>query len=215
MNHFGLGKEILNILLEREKSNGLICLMKKPLFYLFTLLPCLILAQKQDYTWVIGHDYNFNDDQYGRIVIDFHSHPPTINYLVGDVNMNMFITNVSISDTLGNLLFYSNGCDVATSNGEIMVNGEDINPGEYHTRLCDELGRGYTSGYPGAVILPLPENDSIYYMFHGSVIYIPPPDEDAYVDRFLYSVIKAKTGEKKVVLSKNTPWLLILSPQEK
>jgi hypothetical protein len=164
-------------------------------------------AQKQDYTWVIGHDYNFNDNEYGRVVISFLDSPPSIEYFVGYENMNMFMTNVSISDTSGDLMFYSNGCNIANENGQIILNGNDLNPGEYHNTLCDEIGRGYTAGYPSAVILPLPGNDSIYYMFHGSVKYVPPPNEDAYVDRFLYSIIKVK-GKKKTILTKNNPVII-------
>lgn len=180
----------------------------RTLVYLFAMcLSTSFFAQKQDYTWVIGHDYNFEDDEYGRIVINFLDNPPSIEYFVGTVNMNMYITNVSLSDSSGNLLFYSNGCDIANENGQIIPNGHDLNPGAYHNTLCDEIGRGYSAGYPSAVILPLPENDSLFYMFHESVKYIPPPEEDAYVDRLLYSVVKVN-GNKKIVLEKNIPVLV-------
>ena len=73
----------------------------------------------------------------------------------------MFMTNVSISDSLGHLLFYSNGCNIADQNGHIIPNGTDLNPGSYHNTLCNEIGRGYTAGYPSAVILPLPSANSL------------------------------------------------------
>ena len=184
-------------------------------FYTMRILCCCLafflsaslFAQKQDYTWVIGHDYNFDDDKYGRIVINFSSTPPSVEYLVGDVNMNMFVTNVSISDTFGNLMFYSNGYNIANENGQIVPNGEGLNPGAFHNQLCDVLGRGYGGGYASAVILPLPDNDSIFYMFHQSVKYIPPPQEDAYVDRLLFSTVKAKSNER-LVLEKNIPVII-------
>lgn len=87
------------------------------------------------------------------------------------------------------------------------VIGHDINPGYYHTRLCDEIGRGYSAGDSSAVILQLPASDSIYYMFHSSIKYIPPPQEDAYVDRLLHSIIKT-SANKKLVLGKNTPIII-------
>ncbi len=162
------------------------------------------MAQKENYVWVIGHDYNFDDSLYGRIVLDFNKPPRTVEYLVGDVNMNMFVCNASISDSTGNLLFYSNGCDIANENGSILLNGEDINPGVYHNSLCNDIGRGYFAGTQSMTILPLPESDSLYYLFHMSVKYIPPPMEDAYVDRLFYSIVKSK-NHQKTVYSKNTP----------
>jgi len=181
--------------------------MKKLLFFILWILPGIISAQKQDYNWVIGHDYNFNDENYGRIVINFHTAPPKANYFVGNENMNMYITNASISDSIGDLLFYTNGCNIANENGQVIPNGDDLNPGDYHYSLCDDIGRGYTAGYPSAIILQLPENDSIYYLFHGSVLYIPPPKEDAYVDRLLHSIVTI-SNNNKYVLEKNIPLLV-------
>jgi hypothetical protein len=171
------------------------------------MVPLLVQGQKFDNNWVIGHDYNINDDEHGRITLCFNISPPEINYDIGTVNMNMFVTNTSMSDSDGNLLFYSNGCNIANNDGQIILNGHDINPGYYHTRLCDEIGRGYSAGYSSAVILQLPESDSIYYMFHSSIKYIPPPQEDAYVDRLQYSIIKT-SANKKLVLEKNTPIII-------
>jgi len=54
------------------------------------------------------------------------------------------------------------------------------------------------------VILPLPNNDSLYYLFHKSVKYVPGPPADAFVDKLLYTVISA-TSEDKQVLQKNIP----------
>ncbi len=52
------------------------------------------------------------------------------------------------------------------------------------------------------MILPVPENDSLFFLFHLSVKYNPPPNEYGYVDRLLYSIMKIK-GNKKTVLEKN------------
>lgn len=171
---------------------------------LTSLIITRLSAQKEDRNWIIGHDYNISDPQNGRIQIDFNQSPPSIDYLVSNVNMNMYICNASISDTTGNLLFYSNGCDIANENGNILFGGNDINPGLYQTALCDDVGLGYYAGYPSMAILPLPENDSLYYLFHLSVKYFPPPIDNGYIDRLLYSVIKVKNS-KKVVAAKNLP----------
>jgi hypothetical protein len=73
-----------------------------------------------------------------------------------------FQTNASICDTAGNLLFYTNGIYIANALGEPMENGEGLNPG-----ALAETWQDY--GYileQGAIILPLPENDSIFYLLH-------------------------------------------------
>jgi hypothetical protein len=178
--------------------------MKKTFIALVILMSQNLIAQKETNRWIIGHDYNIQDSLHGRVEINFNSTPPSIEYRVGDINMNMFGCNSSISDSAGNLLFYSNGCDIANQNGDILLNGNDINPGAYHDILCDDIGRGYTAGYPSIMILPVPEKDSIFYIFHKSVKYIPPPNEYAYVDRLLYSIVKVN-GNKKIVLEKNMP----------
>ncbi len=50
--------------------------------------------------------------------------------------MNMFVCNVNISDTAGNLQFYTNGCAIAGANDTILPNGDNINPGPLHYIDC-------------------------------------------------------------------------------
>jgi len=153
---------------------------------------------------MIGHDYNFNDSVFGSTIINFKGDKPTVSYFEQAINMNMFACNASICDSNGELLLYSNGCDISDGSGLYLDNGNDLNPGYWHTRLCDELERGYFAGYPSMVILPLPNNDSLSYLFHKSVKYVSGPPEDAFVDKLLYSVVKI-TADQKIVTQKNLP----------
>ena len=57
----------------------------------------------------------------------------------------------SISDRLGNLLFYSDGSTVWNRNHEIMLNGEGL--------------LGDKSSTQSAMIIPKPNDDTIYYIF--------------------------------------------------
>lgn len=90
----------------------------------------------------------------------------TKNWVVGDsvlLNFNVNPTSVGvsalesfegysvISDTLGNLLFYTNGISVWNSNHQVMPNGWGLNSNFSATNA--------------ALIVPKPGNDSIYYIF--------------------------------------------------
>jgi hypothetical protein len=179
------------------------CFAMKYLVFVFSVcFSTLLSAQKFDHVWLVGHDRNFDDNLFVKTMIDFNSGSPIADSVLGYVNMNMFISNASISDSSGNLLFYSNGCDIADKNNEILPNGQDINPGPYHYTLCDDIGRGYSAGYPSMVILPLPETDSLYYLFHKSIKYVSLPVEDGFVDKLMFSVIGTENNEL-AVLEKN------------
>jgi gliding motility-associated-like protein len=63
----------------------------------------------------------------------------------------------TISDALGNLLFYTNGINVWDKNHNIMPNGQDIN------NLNVNLNVLYST--QGAVIVPRPNHPNIYFIF--------------------------------------------------
>jgi len=118
-----------------------------------------IIAQKHDYVWLMGEN-SLTVPEYAGTVIDFNIQPPDIYYEFRD--MFFFQTNASICDTAGNLLFYTNGIYIANSLGEPMENGEGLNPGALAETWQDY---GYILDQ-GAIILPVPEHDSLYYLLH-------------------------------------------------
>jgi len=162
------------------------------------LFPYLLSAQKYDYMWVIG-GYNIpGNEEYGGALINFNANPRTTYYNYRE--MNMFVCNVSISDTAGNLLFYTNGCDVVGANDTILPNGDNINPGPLRYIDCVQNMRGYASGHQSAVVLPLPDTQGIYYLFHESqsIVYNPI---DITTDKLLYSIVdmNANNGKGEVI----------------
>ncbi|MFN0176133.1 MAG: T9SS type A sorting domain-containing protein [Saprospiraceae bacterium] len=68
-----------------------------------------------------------------------------------------------MSDETGNLLFSSNGCKVINSQGEIMENGDSINPGLIQDIYCPSGGSPLIQG---VIAIPSPEGDSIFYVFN-------------------------------------------------
>ena len=148
--------------------------------------------------WVVG-GYNIpGNSEFGGALINFNFKPRTTYYNYR--TMNMFICNVSISDTAGNLQFYTNGCDIAGANDTILPNGDNINPGQLHYIDCVQNMRGYASNHQSAVILPLPDTQGIYYLFHESqsIVYNPTVIT---TDKLLYSVVdmNANNGKGQVI----------------
>ena len=151
-----------------------------------------VYAQKYDHVWIVGDNNQTLDSTHGGAIIDFNQSPVGVKYQYRE--HNMFMANASICDTSGELLFYTNGCDIAGADDEILPNGAGINPGTWHSILCDQNNDGYASGYPGIIILPNPDSLDVFYLFHQSVKYIQSPNEDAFVDKVLYTVIRKGEG---------------------
>ncbi|TAK50499.1 MAG: T9SS type A sorting domain-containing protein [Saprospiraceae bacterium] len=137
--------------------------MKFIMPFIFSFASILIHAQsKQDYTWLMGLEPGGSDYPINCMnVLDF-----------GDINglkitkelidSRFFLSNVSASNSDGNLLFYSNGCYIKDANHQIMPNGNHLNPGSIYDDNCPD--GGYTS--QGIIILPSPGNPNKYYLFH-------------------------------------------------
>lgn len=97
-----------------------------------------------------------------------------------DIEIYHYAANASICDSAGNLLFYTNGVYVADSAHQPMENSE-IDLGL--------LTGGSDEGVniPQIVlILPLPENQDIYYLFYKALYYATP---QSFGSKFYYSII--------------------------
>lgn len=123
-------------------------------FYLFSInlgAQEIFSKEKRDNIWLFG----------GRqIRADFESDP--VSFIFEQREIRFDFTNASICDTSGNLLLYTNGISIANFTHDTIENGGRINPGEYSDEW--EL-----IGYPlaqGALILPAPNQDSVFYIFY-------------------------------------------------
>lgn len=155
--------------------------MKKfPLHIVFFFLVVNLFAQNQNNIWYFGYGAG----------IDFNSGNPVV---LTNSSMNMSEGTASIADSLGNILFYTNGIVVWNAQHDTMDNGDSL------------MGTGTTTQ---TAIAPKPgKEDSIYYVFTA--------DKNPNVTNGLrYSVIdlKLNAGLGKVV-SKNV--LLSSSSTEK
>ncbi len=153
-----------------------------------------LCAQKNDYIWVLGHN--------GGTTIDFNNSPPNIFF--ADRQPVMHLDNASIADSLGNLLFYTNGCDIFNKENQVMDGGDEINPGSVHNEYCSGSFSAYI-GSRGAIALPF--HDEKYYLFHeGAVLFLNQPQIDGFFNKLYYSVIDMtanNNGLGKVVEKNN------------
>lgn len=177
--------------------------MKRISVFSLMLFFCLTIshAQKEDYLWLFGYSSDSTTMEFGGSNIDFNTIPPDIHYQYRE--MNFGITNASICDADGQLLFYSNGISIANALGEIMENGDSINPGPYRE---DWVDIGYNL-YQGILILPLPETPNIYYVFHEERTQVfDDPEHSTKVLSLFYTIVdmSANDGLGKVV-EKNVP----------
>lgn len=117
--------------------------------------------EKRDFQWITGYDYSGLPDQI--ISMNFLENPVFVSHLKTVSRFGMEGSNTSMSDTEGNLLFYSNGCKIVNARGELMLNGDGINPGQIQNSFCPYGG---SPNIQGVIALPAPGNDSLYYVFN-------------------------------------------------
>ncbi|MCK9401578.1 MAG: hypothetical protein M0Q51_16510 [Bacteroidales bacterium] len=111
--------------------------MMKYLFFSFILLFVKIsIAQNEANIWYFNNYCG----------LDFNSGTPDVLY---DGQTNTWGGSAAITDTLGNLLFYTDGHTVYNKNQEFMSNGLGL------------VGQSDC----GVAIVKLPNSDNIYYVF--------------------------------------------------
>ena len=113
---------------------------------IFLLFPIFIFAQGEFNQWRFGYGSG----------LDFNSGSPTSTWS----SIQSTEAAASVSDCNGDLLFYTDGQTVWSSNNIQMDEGYDL--------------RGIGSVYPssqGAIIIKRPKSSAIYYIFTASDIY--------------------------------------------
>jgi hypothetical protein len=104
-------------------------------------------SQKQAAHWFFGIDTH----------VDFNTSPPTVDTTCGFAVGQGYDTGSSMSDSDGNLLFYTNSEEVHDRTHQLMQNGSGL------------LGNRYCLG--NSVILKKPGSQSIYYIFTAGFEY--------------------------------------------
>ncbi|MCX6270641.1 MAG: hypothetical protein NTU44_05370 [Bacteroidetes bacterium] len=178
--------------------------MKKLVFFLL-ITPLSILGQhnydaKRDYFWLLGSHY---PNPMQGSTLNFNTNPVTFSY--NSRTASYYITNSSICDPDGNLLFSTNGLTIFQADQQIMQNGDSLNPGSMATVSYQNL-EGYGTNQAA---LTLPFTNNIYYVFQlKGEAFQAPPLPAFYIDYLLFSVVDmSKNDGKGEVIRKNVTLL--------
>lgn len=158
----------------------------------------IIIAQFQDANWLFGYNDRLIAENCGKVIIHHDDHGLTHSFI--ETPLNFANTTASISTKDGNLLFYTNGCEIANYQHEIIINGSGLSPGEINEKVCDVYGYIVPRG---ALILPFSNSDSNkYVVLHLGAKY--GSERSIIFDRLYYTIVDMSfNGGKGEVISKN------------
>ena len=153
----------------------------------------IIFSQNYDSKWLLASPYDgVFDDQ--CIQLDFGSNPPILSFRKTPIHFDE--NSITFSNENGDILFYTNGCDILDGTNSIILSKDSLDLG-YVLSYCYD-------GHPSSqniIILPF-EEDSSYYFFYKDVIIKNP---DFYSSKFMYGKISYNLNQKLSIskLNKN------------
>ncbi len=145
----------------------------------------LLLAAFSSFSFIFGHSQQFNTWYFGNAAgLTFNPGGATTPHAMEDGPNQAYEGNSSICDDNGNILFYTNGATVYNRTHQIMLNGDGLS--------------GHQSAAQSSIIVPLPNSDSIYYIFTTDAF------ENNFANGYRYSIVNINhDGGKGEVVTKN------------
>lgn len=151
-------------------------------------------------TWVLGYSTSHNpNDREGGMHVSFSDS-------MEDFRMKRFdeyfpriaLTMSSVSDSLGNLLFYTNGCNIYDADNEIIEDGERLTGGTGHL-MNTQCRRGYNiAGH--SITVPIPNSKDRYYVFYGNLRDAGIQDSFVvYSDSLFYTEVSVEHGYPEII----------------
>jgi len=144
----------------------------------------LLLSQKYDSFWILG--FGDEDKKSECTYLDFGVIPPVVNTLLYPKGFSAGDATQVLSDSMGNLICYTNGCDIVNKKHEYMLNGDSLNIGEPWAGghiYCDQVGY---QAMQSLLFLPYPAHENQYVLVH-----LNQRKKERYPDELLYTVIDA------------------------
>lgn len=170
--------------------------------FVFALLCFYLITEALSQEW---HDKNWVFKSYSRDAMILKFDHDSLRFDIQETDIGLYATNTSMSDTDGNLLFYSNGCEIRNSIHHVIKDGNGINTGDIRNDNCSQ-GGGYLAGYQTMLSIPNPGNPNQYYIFHVSLIYVYEPILDIRSKYLYYTLIDFNdvNGEVVKLIKKDT-----------
>jgi hypothetical protein len=119
------------------------------------------LSQTIDNWWLLGYDY-FSGLPWGGTDLSFVGNNAPIITHNPTRTLQFDNAGVAINDTVGNLLFYTNGFTVCNRFNQIMPNGDTLSPSAYTAQNYDN-GLRIPSGI---ICLPSPDHSNQFILIH-------------------------------------------------
>ncbi|MBX2929092.1 MAG: hypothetical protein KF852_14740 [Saprospiraceae bacterium] len=150
--------------------------MKAPLSILMLCFFLYVLQaqDKYDYVWPNGYvsDTSLNNPAIfqGGSLMDFNKSPLELSYFRIPLWLRAY---TSICDKNGQLLFYTNGCQVINREHRLMENGGGLIGGNNPNNNCSS--HSYSSAQGELALPPFPGTPDLYFIFHLSTLLDHPP----------------------------------------
>ncbi len=136
--------------------------------FILSFIFYVLSAQLSDKLWLGGYDEFPGVPGYGQFILKFSGNTSQVQQL--PLAFNFESTEAVAATPDGQLLFYSNGCEVANRLHEVMPNGQGLNPGGLSDQVCP--WKGYIVPQ-GATALPMPGDSTRFYLIHMGAVYEP------------------------------------------
>ena len=127
---------------------------------LLVCLPCFAMGQWHDMNWILGYDLESDQSLSETMMVSFSTFQPTV--ISFPLELDFIGANLTLSDTSGNFIFYSNGIQVHDMDDNQMPGSDTLNSG-------DIASANYLYGYPTRntiMGLPTPGSSNQYYLVH-------------------------------------------------
>jgi hypothetical protein len=154
---------------------------------------------KHDYIWTLGYNSQSGHPLHGNPILDFNNN--NLNISKEYLPIEYFLTNITMSNGDGDLIFSSNGCFITNSTYEIMENGDNLNLDGmgFYDNACPD---GYTVS-KGIITIPFPNHSGQYLLIHQSGTFSNTPPF-TFVNKLLFSEIEMNMNlGKGSVIDKN------------
>lgn len=126
------------------------------LLSLILFVPFVAYAQQYNNNWVLGYSPN-----HSILTFDSNNHPDTLSI---SSQFDFFVESTSISDSSGNLIFFTNGIKICNNLFDSIPNGDGWIKG-FGYNYYNTIGLGYSQS---CVFISNPGNSNQFYLFNIS-----------------------------------------------